>query len=1133
MDSDGSDKLCSLCTGRRCEADKCQCQKCHQDRVHSPPAYQCQDTAACPDSAQGCVAGHRDDDKHGGLERSASFGFKLEGERTELSGATMSVKEQTPVYYGEVTPEQPDRRTKGTPAGQEARPSPLTADDLKTGKRHVRQLSQEEEAGSCHAPSPFQTHHAQGHHHGNTLRSDAYLRQALTSPYNQRGGEKAAMVFTSHADSRGGSRETSVVYSPSLWREGMAQIHSSPQLDAATRAGLQDSFRHWAGGEVEAGHDQIPTFKTPLKSIRSSPDRTQKDRAAVSGSSSPSSSASGSSGSGSHHSGGHQNPFDLGHERLHFPVFSPGMFNMPQTPGSAEKGFQWNVEHLAELRPVHIDEKDIKRQLSKQCHDEEADKRAQRAIDYYFQHHMVAPSPWSEAPPPHVLPATPCGPSYDDLFATTPNQARGSIQKDLPRSRKGLDKSSQTTLTLPVSLDLEKLLGEYMTYQETERDESMGMSSSSLRRKLFFNPDSSSILSPVRSGQKSPDHLSAALSTPPKCRATPEWERGSPIHTPSSVQFSSSPIRGPLGAEGDYFRSSFSEHGPLASPELSPIADKHRVRGRFRQSLGFDAADDGLEPKADLGFGSPIRKQLQMEVHDGSSPRGRPSPDVSPIAVFEGSGQHSRSRTLRADMSHTLFSPPQHLSPPTHPSSSSPPPDLASLPTTHHTARTQRISVSMDTDTAEFLPSAYKDTGPLSPRDSSMTEETLAEGGTSGLDPDTLQHPSSASYPDTGYQTGSGNGSLQTTQEGGVSMATSTSTDALSSLTDTGTLPRKLASKLQPGGVGVGREQGLVLRTSGEEARASSSLCVEESSVDGLGTSVDPGGVVAHSNLTSQFMRMPVHAELSVDSMDLVSTGPLPFQQQAHEKPSTFEGWLKVVEKKSVKKDKTVDGFSSGSSRLLPTRNAKESVSVDPPDFEGLQDVVLEGVQIPQGALRSHSEGDLSEEDDQASSTPGSYIYRRDADFLNKMGEYLEKGGELSSDDGADKGAENVPPPSSTKSPPPPTWSTYTGKGPDDSVLERAHQYLASVNHPQALGNGRSTDTVAASAAGNLLPSAKPGELSTPAKRLLGRVADDLTAGREKPGSPALASEVAKELIRRAEMDLKRLRHAGHKSGSS
>lgn len=39
--------------------------------------------------------------------------------------------------------------------------------------------------------------------------------------------------------------------------------------------------------------------------------------------------------------------------------------------------------------------------------DEEAELRAQRAIDYYFQHHMVAPSPWSETPPPHVLPVTP------------------------------------------------------------------------------------------------------------------------------------------------------------------------------------------------------------------------------------------------------------------------------------------------------------------------------------------------------------------------------------------------------------------------------------------------------------------------------------------------------------------------------------------------------------------------------------------------------------------------------------------------------------------------------------------------------------------------------------------------------
>ncbi|XP_070199624.1 protein aurora borealis-like isoform X2 [Littorina saxatilis] len=301
------------------------------------------------------------------------------------------------------------------------------------------------------------------------------------------------------------------------------------------------------------------------------PDKMWKDRAA-SASSSP---ASSSSGSSSHRLPSH-NLFEVPHDRMHFPVFSPNMFNLPDTPGRSEETFQWNLEHIAELRPIHIDEKEIRRQMSQHSPDEEAELRAQRAIDYYFQHHMVAPSPWSETPPPHVLPVTPAyGQSYFGLMEETPNDKQGSIQKELKQTKNASDKSSQTLLTLPVDFDMEKVLGDYLTYQEGEDNSGRdSMSSSSLRRKLFFNADTSSILSPVRTGQRSPDHVSAALCTPPHPKkSTPEWERGSPINTPSSVQFSSSPIHGPL--EGDYFRASF-DHDGLASPELSPITEKHK-----------------------------------------------------------------------------------------------------------------------------------------------------------------------------------------------------------------------------------------------------------------------------------------------------------------------------------------------------------------------------------------------------------------------------------------------------------------------------------------------------------------------------------------------------------------------------
>ena len=67
--------------------------------------------------------------------------------------------------------------------------------------------------------------------------------------------------------------------------------------------------------------------------VFASPDKMHRDRIA-SGSSSPLSSVSGSSSSG--HRRPQHNPFEQGHDRLHFPVFSPNMFNTAETPGRSE-----------------------------------------------------------------------------------------------------------------------------------------------------------------------------------------------------------------------------------------------------------------------------------------------------------------------------------------------------------------------------------------------------------------------------------------------------------------------------------------------------------------------------------------------------------------------------------------------------------------------------------------------------------------------------------------------------------------------------------------------------------------------------------------------------------------------------
>ena len=454
----------------------------------------------------------------------------------------------------------------------------------------------------------------------------------------------------------------------------------------------------------------------------------------------------------------------------------------------------------------------------------------------------------------------------------------------------------------------------------------------------------------------------------------------------------------------------------------------------------------------------------------------------SVVTVVSGSGHHSRSRTLRADMS--VFSSPAHHQPHSYTSP-------ATLPFSTFAQRgaspTHQV-ISMDTD-AEFLP--HKDAGPLSPRDSSMMEVMMGEGGHSGLDPDTLQPPSSLSNLDTGYQTGSGNGSLQTTNEGGPT-TTNTSADALSGSVDTGAQLKRLAAVLRSNV----NEHGFALRGEGRMGMT------DESSVDGMGSSVDMGASVAHSNLTTQFMSMPVGSESATDIADFGVTS------------------LPSLKAASDDMGMTVDGRSDGSnsagagnvaSRDFPERTL-ESFSTTDTD---LQPENASGGYAMSEVETPKPRADNLIRDGMSILAQDSYFYECSPEFLEKMGDYLEKG--ESSDEKSDKGTENVTPVATKVSLSRKTRLLADRKKQDDSVIERARQYLVSVNYLQVKDNetGNEEELEKDTAVDKMLmPPPKPLGSSTPTKRLLGKVAEDLTTAQDQQSSPALASELQSYVVR-------------------
>ncbi|XP_061182933.1 protein aurora borealis-like [Saccostrea echinata] len=322
------------------------------------------------------------------------------------------------------------------------------------------------------------------------------------------------------------------------------------------------------------------------------------------------------------------NPFDAALlEQLDGPVFmSPGVFTVQSTPSTDEKKpFRWSIEHIAELHPADIDEMPVYQQITP---DKEVEERAQKAIENYFSNNLIAPSPWnsnSKGTGAKNLVQTPLKTLEPDL--------QGSIQKQLPFVTKIpelQDASAQTMLSLPVNFDVKEVLGEYMVCEDTELHETSQkkeavqdvLSTSSLRRKLFFHPDNSSFaISPVKTapvideevdfnGCSSPQVISANEAEIP-------FQHATPLRPPSRSHFSSSPIKNIKGLETPEFQNKQQQRELFSSPELSPI-----VRGLVstKRSSGLFSPHEKI-----FGEGT-VQKNMSVEFAQSLS-----SPEVSPI----------------------------------------------------------------------------------------------------------------------------------------------------------------------------------------------------------------------------------------------------------------------------------------------------------------------------------------------------------------------------------------------------------------------------------------------------------------------------------------------------------------------
>ncbi|KAM5181216.1 protein aurora borealis isoform 1-T2 [Mantella aurantiaca] len=272
-------------------------------------------------------------------------------------------------------------------------------------------------------------------------------------------------------------------------------------------------------------------------------------------------------------------------------VSSPSTFKQEKSAATPHQ-FRWSIDQLAAIYPVEIDPEDIRRQALYLSHaklDIEIEDRRQKAIEEFFTKRVIVPSPWTqhEGKQAAQFHSTQCV----DLHYESPLGREQTVTTGKSTV------ACQTQLSLPTDFNLERILGEYFKTEEHADQSQESLSSSSLRRKLFLD------------GQVSGSECSSPSSPPPGTYDAPPASLGvlcsidlspvrcrSPMQTPSSGQFSSSPIQGGRRAYslGSIASPTFFENSPPRglSPAFSPIStDIGKTPIAEQKRLSFPSPD--------------------------------------------------------------------------------------------------------------------------------------------------------------------------------------------------------------------------------------------------------------------------------------------------------------------------------------------------------------------------------------------------------------------------------------------------------------------------------------------------------------------------------------------------------------